>query len=203
MRRIAVVTLTLLAQACAQPSSTLTYDTPTNERALREYQAANPTPPSLRADPRPVPETPEQRSQRERGAARNARENSLLEDALASRPDYVQALRRAAVANIDAEPVAGRRELPAARERRIAAEEARLSDLIEKRRRERQQAGKVQDRNRRAEAAAGQCLQLGAQIEASYYNPRSILNLEASAAGAQARNQCIQDLNRRLADPNF
>jgi len=123
------------------------------------------------------------------------REASLLEDALAGRPDYVQALRRAAEANIaESNPVV--RQSPAAREARVRAEEARLSDLIETRRREQVGQRQQQDRAARDQAAVAACQARGAQIDAAMYNPRSILNIDGAAAAAQARNACLDAYQR-------
>ncbi|MCR0981789.1 hypothetical protein [Roseomonas populi] len=136
------------------------------------------------APPQPPPPPPAQ-----------ARENSLLEDALSGRPDYTAALRRAAEANISEEnPVV--RQSRAAREARIDAEVARLSDAVEKRRREVLAQHQQQQRSAQDQAAIDACQARGQTIEASMYRSRSLLNLEASAAGVQARDACIQNYLR-------
>jgi len=131
-----------------------------------------------------------------------AREAELLERALTGSPDYTAAVRRAAVANVDAagEPSpAGRRnraDVAQAREQRISAEEARLSDEIEKRRRARLAANDAQNRSARDQQAAAACQARSAQMEAAYFNPRALVNLDGMVAGAQARNACLDAYQR-------
>jgi hypothetical protein len=162
----------------------------------------------------PPPPTPEERAEIERSWAEirsrpdalsgipatppspeAGREAELLERALTNSPDYAQAVRRAAVANINEAPPVPR-ERPQAREARIAAEEARLSDLIEKRRRERLAMREQSNRASQDQAAIAACEARGAQIDASMYSRRSILNLDGAIAGAQARNACIEAYRR-------
>jgi hypothetical protein len=100
--------------------------------------------------------TPEQR-------AKQDREDALLERALTGSPDYEAALRRAAVANVGA----GRAR---DREQRIAEEEARLSDAVELRRRDRLAA------QGRAEQAA--------QANAARAAAQASCDAQAAAAGA-------------------
>jgi hypothetical protein len=127
--------------------------------------------------------------------AKKAQEDELLERALTNSPDYTAAVRRAAIANVDAEqPPAGRRTPAAtqAREQRITAEEARLSDAVEKRRRDRLSQQARSDKAARDQQAIATCRARGAQMDAAYYNPRSLLNLEGMAAGNQAAAACFQ-----------
>ena len=142
--------------------------------------------------------TPAQRGRRELDAARVTRENELLERAASASPDYTAAVRRAAVANVDGEaaipPAQGARRRPAVnprtRDAAITAEEARLSEAVEIRRRQRlnEQAGQM--RGQQDQQAAANCVALGQTIEASMFNPRSFLNLEGAIAGVQARDNC-------------
>jgi hypothetical protein len=130
-----------------------------------------------------------------------AREAELLERAMTASPDYSQALRRAAVANIDEAPPAPR-ERPQARYQRIEAEEARLSDLIERRRRERLAQRGQQDRAAQAAAARAACDAQASAVGAGMYTPYSprggILGsalagaINSSAAEEQARIGCYR-----------
>jgi hypothetical protein len=137
--------------------------------------------------------TPGQRAARDR-------ENDLLQRALTNSPDYVQAVRRAAVANVDAEASPAGRQNPqtnaAAREQRIAAEEARLSDAVERRRREQLAQTAQRDQALRNQQAAYSCEARAAQMDAAYYNPRSLLNLEGLAASNQTRQACLEAYSR-------
>lgn len=82
----------------------------------------------------------EVRARSDREAARAAREDDLLQRAMANSPDYLAALRRAAVANVEnaePDPAGGRGVMqPLNWEQRVAAEEARLTSVIGRRRRE-------------------------------------------------------------------
>jgi hypothetical protein len=145
--------------------------------------------------------TPEEHARRERERAKTAREDELLERALTNSPDYASALRRAAAANVDAEaqgrsPRTARRTSQPARDQAISAEEARLSEAIETRRRNRLLERERGAREARDQQALYVCTARGAQMEAAYHNPRSFLNLEAAAAGAQARNACLEIYSR-------
>jgi hypothetical protein len=82
------------------------------------------------------------------------------------------------------------------RESRITAEEARLSDAVETRRRTFIAQSNARDQALRNQQAAYVCEARGAQIDAAYYNPRSLLNLEAMAAGNQARQACLEAYSR-------
>lgn len=141
-------------------------------------------------------------ARRDSESAKARREDELLERALTSSPDYAAAVRRTATVNIEAEtppaaPGQRRRTEPAqAREQRISTEEARLSDAVEHRRRERIAKRQREESWARAEQARAACQARGAQMEAAYYNPRDFLNLEAIAAGNQARNACVDAFNR-------
>jgi len=142
--------------------------------------------------------TPSQRARRDLETAKSSRENDLLERAITSSPDYTSAVRRAAVANVDGEaaipPAAGAPRRTAtnarAREAAISVEEARLSDAVEIRRRQRLADQGRERQGQQDQQAAANCIALGQQIEASMYRSRSILNLEAAATGAQARENC-------------
>ena len=134
--------------------------------------------------------SPADRARFQREAARTIRENELLERALTSSPDYAQAVRRAAEANI-AEAVPVVRETRQSREGRVTAEEARLSDAVERRRRERLGQQAQQARFAQDQQAATQCDMQARQVGAGYNNPRSLLNLESAAAEAQARDACL------------
>ncbi|MDB5415105.1 MAG: hypothetical protein JWR10_3440 [Rubritepida sp.] len=145
--------------------------------------------------------TPPQRAQRYSDDARAARENELLERAITSSPDYTAAVRRAAIANVDGVNSApmlprGTSTNLRARDAAIAAEESRLSEAVEARRRRRlaDQAGQRQ--GQQDQQAAANCINQGQQIEASMYNRRAILNLEAAATGAQARDTCWANYQR-------
>jgi hypothetical protein len=148
--------------------------------------------------------TPTQRAQRELEAAKVTRENELLERAASASPDYTAAVRRAAVANVDGEsaipsaPGAPRRAAanPRTREAVISAEEARLSEAVEIRRRQRLAEQGRQQQGQRDQQAAANCIALGQQIEASMYSSRSLLNLEAAATGAQTRENCWVNYQR-------
>jgi hypothetical protein len=140
--------------------------------------------------------------------AKASRENELLERALTNSPDYMAALRRAAMANVDAEePSAptGRRNRAAeaqAREQRIAAEEARLSDAIELRRRSRLAQQDQNDRAARLNAARAACDAQASSVGAGIYTPYSprqgILGsaltgaIASTSAEAQARAGCYR-----------
>ena len=130
------------------------------------------------------------------------REAELLQRALTGSPDYTAAVRRAAIANIDANPEAApasrrsRADAALAREQRIAAEEARLSDAIEQRRRAQLALNEQQGRSARDQQAAATCQARGAQIDAAYYNPRALVNLDGMVAGIQARNTCLEAYQR-------
>jgi hypothetical protein len=110
---------------------------------------------------------------------KRTREDELLERALTSSPDYMAALRRAAVANVDAEEPpapAGRRNRAAeaqAREQRITAEEARLSDAVELRRRSRLAQQGQNDRAARLNAARAACDAQASSVGAGIYTPYS------------------------------
>lgn len=120
-----------------------------------------------------------------------ARENELLERALSASPDYSAAVRRAAIANVDAAGSARRSAAnPRARDAAIGAEEARLSEAVEVRRRQRLAEQAQQRQGQQDQQAAAQCIALGQQIEASMFNPRSLLNIEGSFAAVQARDNC-------------
>jgi hypothetical protein len=150
------------------------------------------------------------------GLRRRAREDELLERALANSPDYTSALRRAAIANVDAEapfsPGSRRTqaEIATAREQRIAAEEARLSDAIEVRRRgelaQRQQEQQQQqdkfDRVARLNAARAACDAQASAVGAGIYTPYSpragVLGsaltgaIASASAETQARAGCYR-----------
>lgn len=141
--------------------------------------------------------TPAQRAQRDLGIVKALREYELLQRALSGSPDYAVAVTRAATANVDgaaAIPLApGERRPPVnqrAREAAIRAEEARLSDAVEVRRRQQLAQDAQQRQGQQDQMAAAQCIALGQQIEASMFSQRSLLNLEGAIAGAQARDQC-------------
>lgn len=147
--------------------------------------------------------TPGQRAQREFDAAKAARENELLERAVSASPDYTAVVTRAAVANVDGAmaipPAPGERRVPVnarAREAAIRAEEARLSEAVEVRRRQRLGEQAAQRQGQQDRQMAAQCIALGQQIEASMYSPRSFLNLEGAIAGAQARDNCWANYQR-------
>lgn len=141
-----------------------------------------------------VEASPEELARRRFERAKAERERELVERALTNSPDYMAALRRAAIANVDGEAAlaSNRPRTGRARETAITAEEARLSDAVEQRRRQRlAQIG--QDRQNQADAQAiAFCNSQGAQVEAAMYSRRSILNLEAAVAGAAARARCIE-----------
>ncbi|WP_140886983.1 hypothetical protein [Muricoccus nepalensis] len=136
------------------------------------------------------------------GSPSVTQENELLARALTNSPDYTAAVRRAAAANVDAAafPQSSSRQLRTesreAREQRISAEEARLSNLIERRRREQLALRGDEARATRDQQTLYACQARGAQMEAAYNNPRSILNLEATATGAQTRNACLENYQR-------
>ncbi|WP_431282751.1 hypothetical protein ACQW02_25655 [Humitalea sp. 24SJ18S-53] len=138
--------------------------------------------------------TPAERTARDNAAAKTARENELLERALTNSPDYAAAIRRAAIANVDAEPPQPGRRVP--REQRITAEESRLSDAIEVRRRQRMQTQANIDQTRRDIQAEANCRARGQAIEAAYYDRRSLLNLEAALNGNQAMQECLSAYRR-------
>lgn len=120
-----------------------------------------------------------------------ARENELLERALSASPDYTAAVRRAAVANVDGSASGSRRPAsPRAREAAIVTEEARLSEAVEVRRRQRLGQQAQQQQAQQDQQAAANCIALGQQVEASMFSRRSILNLEGGFAGAHARDNC-------------
>lgn len=137
-----------------------------------------------------------------------AREDALLERALTNSPDYMAALRRAAVANVDAEEPsapANRRNRAAealAREQRITAEEARLSDAVEVRRRARLAQQDQHDRVARINAARTACDAQASLVGAGIYTPYSpragILGsaltgaIASASAEAQARAGCYR-----------
>jgi hypothetical protein len=89
--------------------------------------------------------TPTDRARRALDAAKITRENELIERAVSGSPDYTAAVRRAAIANVDGEaaipqPAGTPRRAaagPTAREAAITAEESRLSEAVEVRRRQR------------------------------------------------------------------
>jgi hypothetical protein len=136
------------------------------------------------------------------------REDALLERAFTGSPDYMAALRRAAVANVDVEEApapTGRRNLAAqaqAREQRIAAEEARLSDAVEARRRSRLAQQDQNDRMARANAARAACDAQASSVGAGIYTPYSpragILGsaltgaIASASAEEQARAGCYR-----------
>lgn len=137
-----------------------------------------------------------------------AREDALLERALTNSPDYTAALRRAAVANVDAEEPsapASRRNRAAeiqVREQRIAAEEARLSEAVEVRRRARLAQQDQSDRLARIHAARAACDAQASSVGAGIYTPYSpragILGsaltgaIASASAEAQARAGCYR-----------
>jgi hypothetical protein len=136
-------------------------------------------------------------------SASSPRENELLERALTNSPDYAQALRRAAIANVDAEGSPSVRRQPSqVREQRISAEEARLSDVIEKRRRERLAQRRQQDRAAQAAAIRANCDAQASAVGAGTYTPYSpragILGsalsgaINSTAAEEQARAGCYR-----------
>ncbi|MBY0335055.1 MAG: hypothetical protein K2X11_00470 [Acetobacteraceae bacterium] len=130
-------------------------------------------------------------------AAQRQREADLLQRALINSPDYTAALRRAAVAAVDArpaDPAAARRtaaQRAQARETAIAAEEARLSDVIEGRRREALAARQQQEAQSRQAMAIAACRAQAAQIDASMFDRRSILNLEGAIASRSFFDSCV------------
>jgi hypothetical protein len=208
MRRLVVLLSLALATGCAAPQGRETcpacgvggasiQDFDQRTAALR---ASNPE--LFTGRPVGPPPTPAERQKVEADRAKREREDALLERALTNSPDYTSALRRAAVANVDAEqvtPASGRRTRSAeaqAKEQRIAAEEARLSDVVEKRRQDRLNQQAQNQKTARDQAAVSACVARGNQIDAAYYNPRSILNLEGMAAGVQARNACLEAYQR-------
>ena len=109
--------------------------------------------------------TPEQRARRSFEDSRTAREGELLERALSGSPDYTAAVKRAATANVDGEaaiPAApGSPRRPAmtarAREAAIATEEARLSEVVEARRRQRLAEQAMQARSQQDQMAVAIC----------------------------------------------
>lgn len=129
--------------------------------------------------------------QREAATAKRARENELLERALTAAPDYQVAVRRVAIINAteDAPRRAGRSTPPTLAA--IAAEEARLFDAVEVRRRSRLAEQGQQRQSQQDQQAALACINHGQQVEASMFNPRSLLNIEATITGVSARDQCI------------
>jgi hypothetical protein len=182
MRLIALLGMGLLTACAPDRSAHDEYDRKMREIALNRPELLAPRPASR------VEVTPE-------AAARQGQEDELLERALTNSPDYTAAVRRAAIANVDAEqPPTGRRTPAAtqAREQRITAEEARLSDAVEKRRRDRLSQQARSDKAARDQQAVATCRARGAQMDAAYYNPRSLLNLEGMAAGNQAAAACFQ-----------
>jgi hypothetical protein len=208
VRRIAVVALLLLSSCAEKPVSQLPPDDGTigpdgiyrpsqarvdeYERQIQAPRAANPQfAPSM--NQRQFPPIVEQQI--------SAREAELLERAMTASPDYAQALRRAAVANIDEAPPVPR-ERPQARYQRIEAEEARLSDLVERRRREHLAQRGQQDRAAQAAAARGACdaqaLAVGAGIYTPYSPRTGVLGsalagaINSSAAEEQARIGCYR-----------
>lgn len=141
--------------------------------------------------------TPQQRADREFQAAKAGREQDLLQRALTNSPDYAAAVRRAAVANVEGPPsVAPGARRPAlnakANEAAVAAEEARLSDVIEQQRREMLAAQQQRALFAQDTLAIYQCRAQGAQVGALYYNPRSFLNLESAIAETKARDDCLR-----------
>jgi predicted ATP-dependent protease len=149
----------------------------------------------------------EERAARERKAAQAKREGELLERALTGSPDYVSAVRRAAIANVDLEVIpanTSRRQQTSAAvlEARIAAEEARLSDVIESRRRDALAARAMADQAARISAARASCDAQASAVAASVYTPYSrragILGsalmgaINSSAAEEQARAGCYR-----------
>jgi hypothetical protein len=152
--------------------------------------------------------SPEQTVQHNKDRAKIAREDELLERALTNSPDYMAALRRVAVANIDAEEApapTGRRNRAAeaqAREQRIAAEEARLSDAVEIRRRSRLAQQDQSDRASRLNAARAACDAQASSVGAGIYTPYSpragILGsaltgaIASASAEEQARAGCYR-----------
>jgi hypothetical protein len=199
MRSFALV-VSLALSGCAAGGGT--YQPPESvvaefDRRTAALRASNPE--LFTGRPIGAPPTAEERQKMEADRAKRAREDELLERALTNSPDYMAALRRAAIANVDVdEPPApsGRRNRAAeaqAREQRITAEETRLSDEIEKRRRTRLAAEDQRQRSIRDQAAIDACQARGQAIEASMFDRRSILNLEGAIYGAQARDACIQN----------
>jgi hypothetical protein len=140
--------------------------------------------------------------------AKRQREDELLERALTNSPDYMAALRRAAAANIAAEepsdpPARRNRAAEAqAREQRITAEEARLSDAVEVRRRSRLAQQDQSDRLARIHAARAACDAQASSVGAGIYTPYSpragILGsaltgaIASASAEAQARAGCYR-----------
>jgi hypothetical protein len=195
MRRVALAVL-LLAAGCGPSAET-------RAQLQREHEAFTAKMAQYAEDERKsraaaeAALTPEQRAQRDREAAKAAREAELLQRALSNSPDYTAAVRRAAAANVDADfPLMSsgktRRSEPAqAREDRIAAEEARLSEAVEARRRTSIAQTNARNQALRDQQAAYTCQARGAQMEAAYNNPRSLLNLEGIAYGAQAQQACL------------
>jgi hypothetical protein len=116
---------------------------------------------------------------RDAARAKTACEDELLERALTNLPDYMAALHRAAVVNVDAqEPSAppGRRNCAAeaqVREQRIAAEEARLSDAVEVRRRSRLAQQNQNNRAASINAARAACDAQASAVGAGIYTPYS------------------------------
>ena len=213
MRRLAVFLIFMLT-ACGAPPNT-----PVTPYTARTYDAPGDTSPETMAAIRRamaenaarengIPTTPEDPADLNRRTARTAQQRELLERALTNSPDYAQAVRRAAIANVDTDtplPPPGRRSRPdfaEAREQRIAAEEARLSDLIEKHRRARLAGLAMQDQAARLSAARGACdaqaSAVGAGVQTPYSPRAGILGsalvgaINSSAAEEQARAGCYR-----------
>lgn len=204
-RMIFVAMLCAALAACA-PQAPNYYESPEWQEAMRQAQERTrqrQAEERARAEAAERALTPAQRARRDLDGAKRTRENELLERALTSSPDYTAAVRRAAVANVDGEAAvlaldAPRRPAPnpRTREAAIVAEEARLSDAVEVRRRQRLAEQAQQRQREQVQAAEAACIAHGQQVEASMYNPRSLLNLEAAVTGAQARQNCLANIRR-------
>lgn len=199
----AAVVLLLFAAGCASQSAKQSMFTPEEaaffRRQAEEEPAARARFLALYRPQEPVA-TPEQ-------TAKAARENELLERALTNAPDYTAAVRRAAIANVDAGqppaqvPPRERQRQTQLREERITAEEARLFDAVELRRRARLADNARADQSQRDQQAAYACEARARQMEAAYYNPRELVNLYGMIQGEQAKQACIEAYRRTGAVP--
>jgi len=199
MRWVAAV---LLMAGCAGNPASVPYVLTAADHARLDALNAQEAAGGQRRDAADPSITPEQRARRRFEDARTTRENELLARALSASPDYTAAVRRAADQNVTEEaalPITGRRPPvnTRAREAAISAEEARLSEAVEARRRQ-QLAQRAQvAQTQQDQQMAAQCIALGQQIEASMFNRRSLLNLEGTIAGAQARDNCWANYQQR------
>lgn len=163
--RMLVIAVALLAVGCASQQMSWTPEDAARAAELNAQAAAAREAPARAA--RAAAEaalTPMQRAQRDLDIMKAVREYELLQRALSGSPDYSAALTRAATVNVDdqaslPEQVGARRTVltPRAREAAIRTEEARLSDAVELRRRQRLNEQAAVARSQQDQQAAAIC----------------------------------------------